>query len=28
MRYHLAELLRIGSCGGEKKITCGRSTHE
>jgi DNA-binding CsgD family transcriptional regulator len=28
MRYHLNELLRIGSCGGEKKITCGRPAHE
>ena len=28
MAYHLAELLRIGSCGGEKKITRGRSSHE
>jgi DNA-binding CsgD family transcriptional regulator len=28
MDYHLDELLRIGSCGGEKKITCGRSAHE
>jgi DNA-binding CsgD family transcriptional regulator len=28
MAYHLDELLRIGSAGGEKKITRGRSTHE
>jgi len=28
MAYHLDELLRIGSCGGEKKIGRGRSTHE
>ncbi len=28
MAYHLDELLRIGTCGGEKKITRGRSTHE
>jgi DNA-binding CsgD family transcriptional regulator len=28
MAYHLVELLRIGTCGGEKKITRGRSTHE
>ena len=28
MAYHLDELLRIGSCGGEKKITRGRSAHE
>jgi DNA-binding CsgD family transcriptional regulator len=28
MAYHLDELLRIGSCGGEKKSTRGRSTHE
>ncbi len=28
MRYHLGELLRIGSCGGEKKIARGRTTHE
>jgi DNA-binding CsgD family transcriptional regulator len=28
MRYHLNELLRIGSCGGEKKTTCRRSVHE
>jgi DNA-binding CsgD family transcriptional regulator len=28
MRYHLNELLRIGSCGGEKKNPRGRSTHE
>jgi Protein of unknown function (DUF1670) len=28
MAYHLDELLRIGSCGGEKKIASGRSTHE
>jgi DNA-binding CsgD family transcriptional regulator len=28
MDYHLDELLRIGSCGGEKKIARGRSTHE
>jgi DNA-binding CsgD family transcriptional regulator len=28
MAYHLDELLRIGSCGGEKKTTRGRSTHE
>ena len=28
MEYHLKELLRIGSCGGEKKITRGRATHE
>src|SRR5215472_13918853 len=26
--YHLKELLRIGSCGGEKKIPRGRSAHE
>lgn len=25
---HLKELLRIGSCGGEKQITRGRSAHE
>jgi DNA-binding CsgD family transcriptional regulator len=28
MAYHLDELLRIGSCGVEKKITRGRTTHE
>ena len=28
MEYHLKELLRIGSCGGEKKTARGRSTHE
>lgn len=28
MQYHLDELLRLGSCGGEKKITRGRSAHE
>jgi hypothetical protein len=28
MEYHLNELLRIGSCGDEKKIARGRSTHE
>jgi DNA-binding CsgD family transcriptional regulator len=28
MAYHLDELLRIGSCSGEKKIGRGRSTHE
>jgi hypothetical protein len=28
MAYHLDELLRIGSCGGEKKITRGGSAHE
>jgi hypothetical protein len=28
MAYHLDELLRMGSCGGEKKIGRGRSTHE
>lgn len=28
MAYHLDELLRIGSCGGEKKITRGRPAHE
>jgi DNA-binding CsgD family transcriptional regulator len=28
MKYHLNELLRIGSCGGEKKIARGRSAHE
>jgi DNA-binding CsgD family transcriptional regulator len=28
MAYHLDELLRIGSCGGEKKISRGRSSHE
>jgi DNA-binding CsgD family transcriptional regulator len=28
MAYHLDELLRIGSCGGEKKIDRGRSAHE
>ena len=28
MAYHLDELLRIGSCGGEKKIARGRSAHE
>jgi DNA-binding CsgD family transcriptional regulator len=27
MGYHLKELLRIGTCGGEKKIACGRSAH-
>jgi hypothetical protein len=28
MAYHLDELLRIGSCGSEKKSTRGRSAHE
>jgi hypothetical protein len=28
MKYHLDELLRIGSCGNEKKIARGRSAHE
>src|SRR5262249_2033000 len=28
MKYHLEELLRIGSCGGEKKIAGGRSAHD
>jgi hypothetical protein len=28
MKYHLDELLRIGSCGGEKKIARGRAAHE
>ena len=28
MAYHLDELLRIGSCGGEKKTSGGRSAHE
>jgi hypothetical protein len=28
MEYHLNELLRIGTCGGEKKIAGGRSAHE
>jgi DNA-binding CsgD family transcriptional regulator len=28
MAYHLRELLRIGSCGREKKIGSGRATHE
>ena len=28
MAYHLDELLRIGSCGGEKKIARGRAAHE
>ncbi len=28
MAYHLDELLRIGSCGVEKKTTRGRSAHE
>jgi DNA-binding CsgD family transcriptional regulator len=28
MAYHLDELLRIGSCDVEKKITRGRTTHE
>jgi DNA-binding CsgD family transcriptional regulator len=28
MAYHLDELLRVGSCGGEKKIARGRSAHE
>jgi DNA-binding CsgD family transcriptional regulator len=28
MAYHLGELLRIGSCGGGKKIAPGRSAHE
>jgi len=28
MAYHLEELLRIGTCGGEKKIARGRSAHE
>src|SRR5262249_1832674 len=27
MKYHLNELLRIGSCGGEKKIARGRTAH-
>ena len=28
MAYHLEELLRIGTCGGEKKIARGRAAHE
>jgi DNA-binding CsgD family transcriptional regulator len=28
MAYHLDELVRIGSCGGEKKPARGRSAHE
>jgi DNA-binding CsgD family transcriptional regulator len=28
MAYHLDELLRIGSCGGEEKIARGRAAHE
>jgi hypothetical protein len=28
MAYHLDELLRMGSCGGEKKSTRGGSAHE
>jgi Protein of unknown function (DUF1670) len=28
MKYHLDELLRIGSCGGEKKIRRGGTSHE
>jgi len=28
MEYHLKELLRIGSCGDEKKTAHGRSAHE
>jgi DNA-binding CsgD family transcriptional regulator len=28
MGYHLKELLRIGTCGGEKKTGRGRSAHE
>jgi DNA-binding CsgD family transcriptional regulator len=28
MAYHLDELLRIGSCGGGKKIARGRAAHE
>jgi hypothetical protein len=28
MKYHLDELLRIGACGGEKKIARGRAAHE
>lgn len=28
MEYHLDELMRIGSCGGEKKIPRRRSAHE
>jgi DNA-binding CsgD family transcriptional regulator len=28
MAYHLNELKRLGSCGGEKKTTRGRSAHE
>jgi hypothetical protein len=28
MEYHLNELLRIGSCGGEKKIARGRTAHD
>jgi DNA-binding CsgD family transcriptional regulator len=28
MKYHLDELLRLGSCGGEKKIARGRTAHE
>jgi uncharacterized protein DUF1670 len=28
MAYHLDELIKIGCCGREKKITRGRATHE
>ena len=28
MKYHLDELLRIGSCGGQKKVARGRTGHE
>jgi DNA-binding CsgD family transcriptional regulator len=28
MKYHLEELLRLGTCGGEKKTTRGRTSHE
>jgi len=28
MRYHLDELLRLGTCGGEKKTARGRTSHE
>ncbi len=28
MKYHLNELLRIGSCGGTKKNSRGKTTHE
>jgi len=28
MKHHLDDLLRIGSCGGEKKSARGRTTHE